>query len=164
MILDGHKTHAVEDNIELCRQSNITLCFLPAHTSHVIQPLDVGIFNSYKANYRKAVKHPAVVELKFDAESNATQARCKMLARGIIAHMQATTMVNVKRAFEVTGIYPLKVENFLVNCNGIPNLGSQTYNMAKRKLQQEENALKVRIAERGRVNVYDNLYVVNFYA
>ena len=33
--------------------NNIHLLCLPAHTSHILQPLDVGVFKSFKANFSK---------------------------------------------------------------------------------------------------------------
>lgn len=36
-----------------CFVNNVYLCFLPAHTSHGLQPLDNGVFNASKTAYRK---------------------------------------------------------------------------------------------------------------
>ena len=36
-----------------CLEFNIYLLFLPAHSSHVLQPLDLSIFSPLKASYRK---------------------------------------------------------------------------------------------------------------
>ena len=38
-----------------CYLNNIYLLFLPAHTSHVLQPLDLGCFSSLKTAYRRLV-------------------------------------------------------------------------------------------------------------
>jgi len=35
---------------------NVYLCYLPAHCSHSLQPLDNGIFNVLKATYRKELE------------------------------------------------------------------------------------------------------------
>jgi DDE superfamily endonuclease len=39
----------------LCYQNNVHLLFLPPHTSHVLQPLDLSVFSSLKSYYRKEV-------------------------------------------------------------------------------------------------------------
>lgn len=52
LILDGHGSHVNIDFMWECYQRRIVLLFLPAHTSHVLQPLDVACFSQVKLNYR----------------------------------------------------------------------------------------------------------------
>ncbi len=54
LYLDGHSTHVSIDLIELARSNDFHLLCLPAHTSHLLQPLDVGVFKSFKCNFNKA--------------------------------------------------------------------------------------------------------------
>ena len=54
LIMDGHGTHMSIELIELARSSGVHLLCLPSHTTHVLQPLDVGIFKSFKSNFSKA--------------------------------------------------------------------------------------------------------------
>lgn len=42
--------------MEYCFKNNIILCRLPSHTSHKLQPCDVGIFAPLKAAYRDQVE------------------------------------------------------------------------------------------------------------
>jgi hypothetical protein len=44
LIYDGHKSHEMIELRETAVQHNIELYHLPAHTSHHLQPLDVGVF------------------------------------------------------------------------------------------------------------------------
>ena len=60
LLLDGHATHTHGPNIELCRANNIDVCFLPPHTSHILQPLDIGVFGSYKAAFRRSATDGAL--------------------------------------------------------------------------------------------------------
>ncbi|KJZ73083.1 hypothetical protein HIM_07467 [Hirsutella minnesotensis 3608] len=53
LILDGHGSHTSDEFMALCFFNNVYLCFLPAHTSHGLQPLDNGVFNATKTAYRK---------------------------------------------------------------------------------------------------------------
>ena len=46
-ILDDHASHISVDVIET-RISGVHMLCLPAHTSHILQPLDVGVFKSLK--------------------------------------------------------------------------------------------------------------------
>ena len=44
LIQDGHVSHMSVELIELARANNIHLSCLPSHTTHILQPLDVGVF------------------------------------------------------------------------------------------------------------------------
>lgn len=53
LILDGHTSHITINVIEFARANEIHLLCLPSHTSHVLQPLDVGAFKSFKSFFSK---------------------------------------------------------------------------------------------------------------
>ena len=55
LVLDGHASHETADFMYLCCQNNIYVLYLPPHTSHVLQPLDLSVFSSLKHSYRKQV-------------------------------------------------------------------------------------------------------------
>ena len=57
LILDGHGSHATDDFIWDCFQNQIYIIYLPAHTSHVLQPLDLSVFSPLKTAYRKWAGH-----------------------------------------------------------------------------------------------------------
>ena len=48
LICDGHNSHISSDVIHHCIANDIVLMLLPSHTSHLMQPLDVGIFEPLK--------------------------------------------------------------------------------------------------------------------
>jgi len=47
LIYDGHGSHNTTPLIELAREHNIILFCLPPHTTHKLQPLDVGVFGPF---------------------------------------------------------------------------------------------------------------------
>ena len=47
LIYDGHGSHNTAALIELAREHNIILFCLPPHTTHKLQPLDVGVFGPF---------------------------------------------------------------------------------------------------------------------
>ena len=50
-LYDGHSSHVSPQLIESANSNNLILFVLPAHTSHLLQPLDVSVFgpfNKYK--------------------------------------------------------------------------------------------------------------------
>ncbi|KAI4750748.1 hypothetical protein E4T52_16693 [Aureobasidium sp. EXF-3400] len=55
LIMDGHGSHTAVDFLWYCKQNKIHLLFLPAHTSHVLQPLDLGVFAPLKSRYRAQI-------------------------------------------------------------------------------------------------------------
>ena len=59
LILNGHSSHVSIEAIEFARSNNIHMLCLPAHTTHILQPLDVGVFKSfyYKACKKRLAEH-----------------------------------------------------------------------------------------------------------
>ncbi|KAF1924196.1 CENP-B protein, partial [Didymella exigua CBS 183.55] len=56
LILDGHESHHSLEFQELCKENNIyTLC-MPPHSSHLLQPLDVGCFSPLKRAYSREIE------------------------------------------------------------------------------------------------------------
>jgi len=52
LLLDGHGSHLTARFVAFCIGKSIDLVVLPAHTSHLLQPLDVGVFSPLKGLYR----------------------------------------------------------------------------------------------------------------
>lgn len=100
LILDGHTSHTSIELIDLARENKIHLLCLPPHTTHILQPLDVGVFKSFKANFSKACtnylsKHPGRV---ITVEKLAS----------LVAEAWPLSMstVNILSGFRKCGIYP----------------------------------------------------------
>jgi len=57
LVLDGHSTHV--ENYEFIQHAidhNIHLICLPSHSTHILQPLDVGIFSPLSTYYRQELE------------------------------------------------------------------------------------------------------------
>ncbi|XP_050551659.1 uncharacterized protein LOC126910995 [Spodoptera frugiperda] len=48
LVYDGHVSHVDDKVVALAVENNITILNLPAHTSHLLQPLDLAVFKSFK--------------------------------------------------------------------------------------------------------------------
>ena len=48
LIQDGCSSHISIELIELAKENDVHLLCLPSHITHVLQPLDVGVFSSFK--------------------------------------------------------------------------------------------------------------------
>jgi hypothetical protein len=56
LFLDGHNSHISVRIIDLAIKNNITIICIPPHTSHALQPLDVGVYGPVKAAWREIVE------------------------------------------------------------------------------------------------------------
>src|SRR5205807_6777940 len=79
--------------------NNIHLLSLPPHSTHLLQPLDVGLFGPLQHFYGKAAD---------DYVRNSRSGILKGTFWGFYrdARVQAYTKLNIKNAFRATGIYP----------------------------------------------------------
>jgi hypothetical protein len=57
LILDGHESHHSTDFEIYCEEHNIITLCMPPHSSHLLQPLDVGCFGLLKKAYGREIEH-----------------------------------------------------------------------------------------------------------
>jgi hypothetical protein len=100
LIVDGHGSHETTDFMYLCYQHNVHLLFLPPHTSHVLQPLDLSVFSSLKSHYRTAVSHLALLT---DSSPIGKQ---NFLACYSKARKEALSAKIIKAGWKATGLWP----------------------------------------------------------
>jgi hypothetical protein len=60
LILDGHASHISPQFVEYCATHNIVPLCLPPHSTHELQPLDVGVFGPLAKKYRVLVSQTAL--------------------------------------------------------------------------------------------------------
>jgi hypothetical protein len=92
-----------------CFKNNIHLLFLPPHTSHVLQPLDLSIFSPLKHAYRKRLSTLALLN---DSTPIGKQnfLKCYKLARE-----DALTALNCKQGWSASGLWPVRMAKPLMN-------------------------------------------------
>ena len=56
LILDGHGSHTPIDIMWTCWKNKVYTLYLPAHASHVLQPLDLATFSVVKSKYRDQIR------------------------------------------------------------------------------------------------------------
>jgi hypothetical protein len=83
-----------------CFKNNVFLCFLPAHTSHGLQPLDNGVFSVLKNEYRKSLT-------KLNYLTNATPVNKIGFLRCYISAREKVTSKHIKSSWRVTGNWPI---------------------------------------------------------
>jgi hypothetical protein len=57
LVLDGHESHHSADFEHYCKENDIITLCMPAHSSHLLQPLDVGCFGPLKRAYGKEIEN-----------------------------------------------------------------------------------------------------------
>lgn len=98
LILDSHGSHSTPEFDEFCSDNQIiTLCML-AHSSHLLQPLDVACFGPLKTAYSKLIQQLARNGIfhvdKTDFPANYQQARSTIyLEQNIISGFRATGLI-----------------------------------------------------------------------
>ena len=104
LIYDGHASHISPSLIEWAKEHSLILFVLPAHTSHILQPLDVAIFGPFKSYYYTECamymqRHMGQKVTRYDMAKIASK-----------AYLKAMTPLNIQSAFRKTGIFPLSRE------------------------------------------------------
>jgi hypothetical protein len=56
LVLDGHESHHSDEFEEYCKEHNIITLCMPAHSSHLLQPLDVSCFSPLKKAYGQQIE------------------------------------------------------------------------------------------------------------
>ena len=62
LILDGYRSHHTTEFLWECKINNIWLVFLPPHSTHVLQPLDLSCFCPIKSKYREQIAELAYID------------------------------------------------------------------------------------------------------
>ncbi|ERF70889.1 hypothetical protein EPUS_02411 [Endocarpon pusillum Z07020] len=99
LVNDGLATHKSLEVLTFCHENNIILCRLPSHTSHKLQPCDVGVFGPLKAAYREQV------EQLFRGGANTVGKQHFTLLYDR-ARTTAFTSENIKSAWRKAGLFP----------------------------------------------------------
>ena len=99
LILDGHSSHHTIEFIEFCESHKIILFAMPPHLTHLLQPLDVVVFQPLKHYHAKALD--LIVR---DGVVNITKLEFLGCIQGI--RKQAFKKTTILSAFKKTGISP----------------------------------------------------------
>jgi len=133
LILDQCSAHASLEIYKLAQMRNIVLYYLPPHTTHVTQPVDVGLFGPLKAAFRKHEKATLTqLERQFDAKCRnwngspeTKPGRLRLTLCDIPRILQPAieesfTRKNVESAFRATGIVPYNRDVLLAKATTEP--------------------------------------------
>ena len=99
LIVDGHSSHVIAPFIRFCIDHDILVLLLPLHSSHLTQPLDVGIFSPLKHRISKELDK--ILRYGFSNIKKFEWANCYCIARP-----GAIEQSNIKSAWSRAGLIP----------------------------------------------------------
>ncbi len=105
LILDGHNSHCTYAFCKYAADHRIIVVCLPSHTTHALQPCDVGVFGPVASAWKSEVNKVSRLYIPI-TKSN-------LLIYYAAARTRAFKPTTVRSAFAKTGIWPL-------NPNAIP--------------------------------------------
>ena len=106
LILDGHESHHSDEFEEYCKEHNIITLCMPPHSSHILQPLDVGCFGPLKKSYGRQIEH-----LMRQQCTHITKEDFIPAFRA--AFSESLTESNIKGGFRGAGLVPFDPERVI---------------------------------------------------
>ena len=102
LIIDGHGSHITYSVIKRAMEENIKIILLPPHTTNVLQPLNVGLFRSLKANLSKVTDGVKMLSVIGDYQ-NINKTNFTAIFKE--SFERSMSLVTIKNGFRKTGIY-----------------------------------------------------------
>jgi hypothetical protein len=107
LVLDGHNSHVTLRTVETCLANQIILICLPAHSSHILQPLDVGVYGHVKRAWRR-ILNEFYETTNF---KNLDKENFPSLLKKLYDDDCAFTRLHAIAGFHNSGLYPLDKQN-----------------------------------------------------
>jgi hypothetical protein len=99
LILDGHGSHLTPEFDKICEENDIIAICMPPHSSHLLQPLDIGCFAVLKRAYGR------LIESKMRARINHVD-KLDFLEAYPIARIEAFKSETIRNSFAAAGLVP----------------------------------------------------------
>jgi hypothetical protein len=106
LILDGHESHISAQFQQYCKEHEIITLCMPPHSSHLLQPLDVGCFSPLKTSYGRQIEN--LIRLRINHIT-----KLEFLPAFKEAFKVAFTEQNIRSGFKATGLVPYDPENVI---------------------------------------------------
>ena len=103
LIIDGHGSHIFIEKIQAIDNNEILYC-LPPHTTHILQPLDVAVYQPLKAHFSKITDFIVIVTLGQEKKVTINKTNFAVIFKEAVeAAINTKIIIN---GFRTTGIYP----------------------------------------------------------
>ena len=110
MILNSHGSYLTPKFDEICEQNKVIPICIPAHSSHLLQPLDIGCFAVLKRAYGR------MVETKMRNGINHID-KLDFLEVYPLARIEAFKSETIKNSFAAASLVPFKPERVISKLN-----------------------------------------------
>lgn len=118
LFIDGHKSHVSLALSDFCSEKKIELIALYPNSTHLTQPMDVGVFKPLNSSWEKTAKQWRIKEKFAKIERKDIAGILKDAIDGI----NYTALL--KTAFRKSGLYPFNVDNIDFT-RILPEVGSE---------------------------------------
>jgi len=108
LLFDGHYSHISLELIRAARQNNVLLC-LPPNTTHILQPLYVGVFSPLKTSWRKILK-------LYRLQTKGQKAKRKLFQVSSLNYGRASSLSTARVGLEEQGCFLCRDNTFWLNC------------------------------------------------
>jgi len=106
LVIDGHESHVSAAFEAYCKEKNIITVSMPPHSSHLLQPLDVGCFGPLKRAYGREIE--GFMKLLVNHITKA-----EFLIAFQAAFSRVFTPENVQAGFRGAGLVPLNPDRVM---------------------------------------------------
>jgi hypothetical protein len=106
LICDGHDSHISGDFLAYCYENQISLLVMPPHSSHLLQPADIGVFGPLATYHGQETDR-----LTSGGVRRITKAEWVQIY--FTARQKAFTSKNIASAWRGAGLYPLNRQKVL---------------------------------------------------
>ena len=113
LILDGHNSHRTAYFDEYCKENDIIPLCMPPHSSHILQPLDVGCFGPLKKAYGREIEKMMRTQITHITKDDFFPA----FKQAFFATMGEE---NVRAGFRGTGLIPYDPERVIASLDFKP--------------------------------------------
>lgn len=101
LLCDNHESHITLEAINYAKENGIIYLSFPPHTSHRLQPLDVGVFGPFKSKLKTAFNNWHIMN---PGKAVSIYNIPKLVK---IAYFESFTAKNITSGFRAPGIWPL---------------------------------------------------------
>ena len=106
LICDGHDSHISAKFVSFCIHNHIDLILLPPHSSHLLQPLDVGVFQPLKRAISTQIS-------RLIRSGIRRIQKVEWLERFVEAREHGITMENIMSGWRGAGLFPENMHRVL---------------------------------------------------
>jgi hypothetical protein len=113
LVLDKYESYILVNFQHYCKENKIITLCMQAHSSHLLQPLDVGCFSLLKKSYSKEIKNLMRVHI-----SHITKVEFFAAFKNVF--IASFSKANVRGGFRGTGLIPFNPETVISKLDVAP--------------------------------------------